>query len=154
LRVDAVRAPLQNLRIYKHYLQFLRAATLAGAAKRQQGSMDNRHLVFGDAAIADMFAIMDGNGVGVSSGLLCQGIRAALEVGQLDISRLLEQWQMHREQTGAAQGGFMHQWFSCQALPLVPEQTPSVIGLARGENECPRLLRYIEKKTLHGGARN
>ncbi|KAJ1897048.1 hypothetical protein LPJ81_004611, partial [Coemansia sp. IMI 209127] len=153
LRVDVVRVPLQNLRIYKHYLQFLRAATLAGAAKRQD-VVDSRHLVFGDAAITDMFAVMDENGVGVSSGLLCQGIRAALEVGQLDISRLLEQWQMHREQTGTAQGGFMHQWFSSQALPLIPEQTPSVIGLARGENECPLLLRYIENMTLRGGARS
>ncbi|KAJ2557002.1 hypothetical protein EV175_001620 [Coemansia sp. RSA 1933] len=153
-RAHAVSTPLQQLRVYKHYLQFLRATTLAGAAKRRDAATTEvgRYMVLCDDAITDMFMAMDRNGVNVSSGLLCQGIRAALEVGQLDISRLLEQWQLHREQTGAAQGGFMQQWFSHQALPLIPEQGPSsVLGLGRGEkNECPRLLRYIEEKRLGG----
>ncbi|KAJ1668863.1 hypothetical protein EV178_000127 [Coemansia sp. RSA 1646] len=153
-RVEVVSAPLQQLRIYKHYLQFLRAATLAGAAKHRDRDTDtDSHLAFGDAAITEMFMAMDSNGVEVSSGLMCQGIRAALEVGQLDVSRVLEQWQAHREQTGAAQEGFMNQWFSCQALPVIPEQTSSVMELVRGDNECPQLSRYIEERTLRGRAK-
>ncbi|KAJ1990501.1 hypothetical protein GGI26_004703 [Coemansia sp. RSA 1358] len=151
-----VDAPLQHLRIYKHYLQFLKMATLADAHKHIKSSggaiakhkSDTRkHLVFNDDSITGMFITMDSNGVDFSSGFLCQGIRAALEVGQLDISRVLEQWQLHREQTGVAQPGFMHQWFSSQELPVIPSEVQSVMELVRREKECPRLSQFVKQKT-------
>ncbi|KAJ2610877.1 hypothetical protein EV177_003753 [Coemansia sp. RSA 1804] len=151
-RVVAIKVPLQNLRVYKHYLQFLKAATLARAAKCRDGTEESsRHLIFGDGAITDMFVAMDSNSVDVSSGLLCQGIRAALEVGQLDASRVLEQWQMHREQTGAAQEGFMRQWLSSQTPPVTAGKTSLMMELVRRENDCPRLSRLVDERTKRGG---
>ncbi|KAJ2579195.1 hypothetical protein EV177_010804, partial [Coemansia sp. RSA 1804] len=60
-------------------------------------------------------------------------------------------WQMHREQTGAAQEGFMRQWLSSQTPPVTAGKTSLMMELVRRENGCPRLSRLVDEKTKRGG---
>ncbi|KAJ2333732.1 hypothetical protein GGI00_002184, partial [Coemansia sp. RSA 2681] len=105
------RRPLQSIRLYKHYVYYLTMASLA--AHRDQGKRSsaleaqNKQHVFGDDALTDMFLAMERGGIEATSGLLCQAIRAGFEVGLIDVSSALEQWQMQRERCGLAPAGFL-----------------------------------------------
>ncbi|KAJ1813758.1 hypothetical protein LPJ75_003058, partial [Coemansia sp. RSA 2598] len=119
----------QGVRVYKHYLNYLAAASMASAtstamptAAAAAPSRSMPHTAtheFSDGAIAAMFGAMDRSGVGVTSGLLCQGIRAALEVGNIDVAGALEQWQLHREYRGHAPVGFLQRYMASSALPEI-----------------------------------
>ncbi|KAJ2787271.1 hypothetical protein GGI15_000877 [Coemansia interrupta] len=167
------RAPLlqQGVRIYKHYLYYIFAASslspeAAMTATQGVSTADavsnglalsqyhsGRAHVFGDETIAAMFGVMDRNGVDVSSGLLCQGVRAALELGNIDIAGALEQWQLHREHRGQATAGFFHRFVAASgALPEISPRPKSVIELVRGESAgCPRLSQHIASRIGGGG---
>ncbi|KAJ2795820.1 hypothetical protein H4S07_006383, partial [Coemansia furcata] len=89
---------LQCVRMYKHYIYYLTMASLAanrdrGKISTTMGAQDGRH-VFGDDALTDMFLAMERGGVEATSGILCQAIRAGFEVGLIDVSSALEQWQL------------------------------------------------------------
>ncbi|PIA17861.1 hypothetical protein COEREDRAFT_85745 [Coemansia reversa NRRL 1564] len=153
--------PLQCVRIYECYLQFIALSTLAGLrelghspvspglrdSQEQQQQVRQGKVVFGEGALVDMLELMDRNGVGVTSGLLCQGVAAAFQVGQIDIGGVLEQWQLHRERHGLARAGFMQQYFASNGLPEVPDEPASVLELVRGSAGCPRLMRLISLRT-------
>ncbi|KAJ2082505.1 hypothetical protein H4R24_001531 [Coemansia sp. RSA 988] len=146
--------PLQRVRVYECYLQFIAHATLAGIrqldhSRTHAGTEDDRRqlqrVVFSEGALVDMLELMDRNGVGVTSGLLCQSVAAAFQVGQIDIGGVLEQWQLYRERQGLAPAGFMQQYFASHGLPEVPDE--SVLELVRGSTGCPRLMRLIALRT-------
>ncbi|KAJ1724177.1 hypothetical protein LPJ53_001515 [Coemansia erecta] len=159
----------QGVRIYKHYLYYIFAASpLAPEAAASQGvsvadssskglPLSRYHSgcahVFSDEAIAAMFGTMDRSGVDVTSGLLCQGVRAALELGNIDVAGALEQWQLHREHRGQAPVGFFHRFVAASgALPEISPRPKSVIELVRGDSAgCPRLSQHIASKISGGG---
>ncbi|KAI8324571.1 hypothetical protein GQ54DRAFT_59367 [Martensiomyces pterosporus] len=154
-------ASLNGVGVYKQYLYYLTMASKATAnsshsrsrsedrktpAQRSMLPAPNvpaRPHLFCDDAIADMFATMSKNGVPVSSGLLCQGIRAALETGHISIAGALEQWQLYRERRGLAAAGYLREYFGAQPLPEIPIEQGSVLGLVRRTEGCPRLSRFI-----------
>ncbi|KAJ1887844.1 hypothetical protein LPJ66_008896, partial [Kickxella alabastrina] len=129
---------LQGVRIYKHYLCHLSGSPGGGAHARH---------AFGDSALALMFATMGRNSVQPTPGLLCQALRVALELGQLDVAAALEQWQLHRERVGKAPAGFLQGFFAARELPELPARATSVLALVRGPaTGCPRLSQYIAKQ--------
>ncbi|KAJ2604019.1 hypothetical protein H4R99_002068 [Coemansia sp. RSA 1722] len=141
----------QGVRIYKHYLNYLAAASVASSTAATEASRkDMRHAAaheFTDGAITAMFGAMDRSGVDVTSGLLCQGIRAALEVGNIDVAGALEQWQLHREYRGQAPVDFLQRYMASGALPEVPQRSASVIDLVRNANAGSLLLsQYISQR--------
>ncbi|KAJ2879002.1 hypothetical protein FB639_003210 [Coemansia asiatica] len=142
----------QGVRIYKHYLNYLAAESVAAAEKAEAAPerKDVRHAAaheFSDGAIAAMFGAMDRSGVGVTSGLLCQGIRAALEVGNIDVAGALEQWQLHREHRGQAPVGFLQRYMASSALPEVRPRSTSVMELVRSSGAgSPLLSQYISQQ--------
>ncbi|KAJ2818561.1 hypothetical protein IWW50_005779, partial [Coemansia erecta] len=143
------KLPLQTLRVYKNYLQFITLAALfmstaRGSGARMGGSPPPR--VFNDDALVDMFQVMERNGVGVTSGLLCQGIGAAFRIGLIDVGGALEQWQLHRERNGLAERGFLAQYFASVGLPEVPAKVTSVLALVSGSAGCPRLSEFVARQ--------
>ncbi|KAJ2661633.1 hypothetical protein IW148_003277 [Coemansia sp. RSA 1199] len=138
--------PLQTLRVYKNYLQFITWAALSasGSRNRARSGLPAFHVFSGDALV-DMFQMMERNGVGVTSGLLCQGISSAFRVGLVDVGGALEQWQLHRERRGLAEDGFLQQYFGLVGIPDVPAKTP-MMALVDGSAGCPRLSDFIARQ--------
>ncbi|KAJ1885129.1 hypothetical protein LPJ66_010276, partial [Kickxella alabastrina] len=129
---------LQGVRIYKHYLCHLSGSPGGGAHARH---------AFGDSALALMFATMGRNSVQPTPGLLCQALRVALELGQLDVAAALEQWQLHRERVGKAPAGFLQGFFAARELPELPARATSVLAMVRGPaTGCPLLSQYIARQ--------
>ncbi|KAJ2847286.1 hypothetical protein IWW36_003933 [Coemansia brasiliensis] len=152
------KLPLQTLRVYKHYLQFLTLAAqrrlrVGGSAYKSTGKerlLGLRPLPlqreFNEDTLVDMLLLMERNGVEVTSGLLCQSISAAFKVGQVDVGGALEQWQLHRERHGLAQSGFLQQYFASVGLPDVPAAVTSVMGAVHGTAGCPRLADFVTSR--------
>ncbi|KAJ2149019.1 hypothetical protein IW142_000474 [Coemansia sp. RSA 564] len=136
--------PLQTLRVYKNYLQFITWAALSASSSRKGPKLAAVHVFSGDALV-DMFQMMERNGVGVTSGLLCQGISSAFRVGLVDVGGALEQWQLHRERRGVAEDGFLQQYFRMVGIPDVPVKTP-MMALVGGSAGCPRLSDFIARQ--------
>ncbi|KAJ2792114.1 hypothetical protein GGI18_000654 [Coemansia linderi] len=142
------RQPLQCVRVYKHYVYYLMMAYLAANRDRSEISMveaPSGWHVLGDNALTDMFLAMERGGVEVTSGLLCQAIRAGFEVGLIDVSSTLEQWQLQRERCGLAPPGFLRQYFASRGLPDIPEQLPST-SLVKDPSYCHRLSSFVEQQ--------
>ncbi|KAJ2865655.1 hypothetical protein GGH94_002099 [Coemansia aciculifera] len=143
------RQPLQCVRMYKHYIYYLTMVSLA--ANRDRGKMSaieaqNEPHVFGDEALTDMFLAMERGGVEATSGLLCQAIRAGFEVGLIDVSSALEQWQLQRERCGVAPPGFLRQYFAARGLPEIPAQLSSMLDLVKEPAYCPRLSSFVAQQ--------
>ncbi|KAJ1746590.1 hypothetical protein LPJ79_005797 [Coemansia sp. RSA 1821] len=150
--------PLQTLRVYKHYLQFLALAAqrrlrVGSSAYKSTGKErllglrpSSHRREFNEDTLVDMFLLMERNGVGVTSGLLCQGISAAFKVGQVDVGGALEQWQLYRERQGLAENGFLQQYFASVRLPEVPAAVTSVMGAVHGTTGCPRLADFVTSR--------
>ncbi|KAJ1963095.1 hypothetical protein GGI12_002254 [Dipsacomyces acuminosporus] len=150
-------APLKGVGVYKQYLYYLTMASLAATSKSaaansqqqllqaqekpaESGVPSKPHL-FCDAAITNMLGLMSKNGVQVTSGLLCQGIRAAFEIGRIDIADALEQWQLYRERRGLAPAGYLRQYFHALTLPEIRFAQTPVLG-----SGCPRLKQHISEQ--------
>ncbi|KAJ1938521.1 hypothetical protein EC988_007561, partial [Linderina pennispora] len=104
-----------------------------------------RHL-FDDSALARMFSAIARHNIPVSSGLLCQGIRCAFEVGRIEIADVLEQWQLQRERSGAANDGYLRKYFGTFALPEIPASRASILGLVQSSAQCPQLSRLVAEQ--------
>ncbi|KAJ2489796.1 hypothetical protein IWW37_003711 [Coemansia sp. RSA 2050] len=144
----SARQPLQCVRVYKHYIYYLTMAYLAANHDRSEISMveaPSGWHVLGDNALTDMFLTMERGGVEVTSGLLCQAVRAGFEVGLIDVSSTLEQWQLQRERCGLAPPGFLRQYFASRGLPDIPEQLLST-SLAKDPTYCHRLSSFVEQQ--------
>ncbi|KAJ2747884.1 hypothetical protein GGI20_000179 [Coemansia sp. BCRC 34301] len=143
------RRPLQSVRLYKHYVYYLSMASLAAnrdGSRRPALEVQGVQHVFSDDALADMFLAMERGGVEATSGLLCQAIRAGFEVGLIDVSSALEQWQMQRERCGLAPAGFLRQYFATRGLPEIPAQLSSMLDLVKEPTYCPRLSGFVTQQ--------
>ncbi|KAJ1946300.1 hypothetical protein FBU59_002064 [Linderina macrospora] len=143
---------LASANMFKHYLHFLTASTLSSlqahkpSKRASPGTAASKRHIFDDSAVVRMFATMARHNIAVSSGLLCQGIRSAFEVGQIEIADVLEQWQLQRERSGAANDGYLREYFGAFALPEIPASQASILELVRGSAQCPQLSRLVAEQ--------